>query len=92
MMGPELRIYLLMAASLVAGAALGGALIRNTWSRAYGAFLAAHIFAALGLIFAARQGQQMQGLGYIAMLAVFVMPATLGMVLGGGVVWWWRRR
>jgi hypothetical protein len=91
MMGPELRVYLLMAASLVAGAALGGALIRNGWARAYGAFLAAHVFAALGLFFAARQGQHMQGLGYAVVLAVFVLPASLGMVLGGGVMWWRKR-
>ncbi|MCH8467395.1 MAG: hypothetical protein LAT78_12620 [Roseinatronobacter sp.] len=91
MMGPEFRVYLLMGAALVAGAALGAALIHNRWLRVYGAFLAAHVFGALGLILAARQGQHMQGLGFAVILAVFVLPATLGMVLGGGLMWWRRR-
>lgn len=90
-MGPEIRVYVFMLMALLAGALLGGLLIRNGWGRVYGAFLAGHFFAALGLFLAARQGQQMEGLGYAILLAVFVLPATLGMVLGGGFIWWRKR-
>ncbi len=90
-MPPELRVYILMLMALLAGLLLGGLLIRNGWQRVYGAFLAGHVFAALGLFFAARQGQQMDGLAHGLLLLVFVLPATLGMVLGGGFIWWRRR-
>ena len=91
-MGPETRVYLLMVLALVAGVLLGAALIRNGWMRAYGAVLVGHLLAAAGLFVAARQGAQMQGLGYAVVLGVFVLPASLGIGLGGGFVWWRIRR
>lgn len=91
LMTPELRVYILMGASVLAGALLGAALIRKGWVRAYGAMLAGHVLAAVGLYIAARQVAEMRGLGHVIMLAVFVLPAMLGMVLGGGFIWWRRR-
>lgn len=91
-MGPELRVYVFMGMALLAGLLLGWLILRNGWTRAYGALLAGHVLAALGLLLAARQGQQMQGLGYAILLAVFVLPATLGFCLGGGAAWWAKRR
>jgi len=91
-MGGETRLMLLMGISVVAGVLLGAMLIRRGWVRAYGAFLAGHVLAALGFYLAAQQARDMQGLGHMIMLAVFVLPAMLGMVLGGGVMWWRRRR
>lgn len=91
-MGPELRVYVFMGLALLAGLLLGWLILRNGWLRAYGALLAGHVLAALGLFLAARQGQQMEGLGYAILLAVFVLPATLGFCLGGGAAWWAGRR
>ena len=91
-MGLEIRVYLLMGLALLAGVLLGALLIRNGWMRAYGALLAGHLLAAVGLFIAARQGAQMQGLGHAVVLAVFVLPATLGVALGGGFTFWRKRR
>lgn len=91
-MDGEARILLLIGISVVAGVLLGAALVRRGWFRAYGAFLAAHVLAALGFYFAAQQGRDMQGLGHMVMLMVFVLPAMLGMVLGGAALWWRKRR
>ena len=90
-MGLEIRVYLLMGLALLAGALLGALLIRNGWMRAYGALLAGHLLAAAGLFIAARQGAQMQGLGHAVVLAVFVLPASLGLGLGAGFAWWRKR-
>lgn len=90
-MGPEARIYIMIGLSLLAGALMGALLVRNGWVRAYGAVMAGHLLGATGLFVAARQGGQMQGLGYFAMLAVFVAPSMVGLGLGG-VFSWWRSR
>lgn len=91
MVGPEARVYLFIALALFAGALLGWLILRNGWLRAYGAVLAGHVLAATALFIAARQGQQMQGLGHAVMLGVFILPATLGFVLGGSLAWWRKR-
>ena len=86
-----MRILLYLVASVLAGALLGWLIMRNGWTRAYGAILAGHLFAALGLFVGASQYDNMQGLGYAILLSVFVIPATLGFALGGGFAWWRRR-
>ncbi len=91
MLSPEIRVWLLMASAVLVGTLLGALLIHKGWRRVYGAVMAGHLFAAVGFFFAARQGQGMDGLGHAIMLAVFVIPSLLGMVLGGTVIWWRAR-
>lgn len=90
-MGPEWRLYMLVGLSVLAGVLLGAALLRKNMPRAYGAVFLGHVLAAVALFLAVQEGRDMQGLGPAIMLAVFVLPATLGMALGGGVIWWRRR-
>lgn len=90
-MGPEARIYLLMLASVLAGSLMGYVLIRNGRKRTYGAFVAAHLLTITGLLLAIQGQAQMDGLMYAILLSVFVLPATLGMAIGGGLGWWRQR-
>ncbi|TVP70562.1 MAG: hypothetical protein EA339_12410 [Rhodobacteraceae bacterium] len=91
MVPAEYRVFLLIAGSAFAGILLGAMLLHRGWARVFAAFLAAHVFAAIGLYIASQQAQDMQALGYVIMLVVFVLPATLGMALGGAGMWWRKR-
>lgn len=91
-MSGEMRALLLIALSIGAGALLGAMLIYRNWPRAFGAVLAGHLLGALALVITGRQATGFDGIAYAMMLFVFVLPASLGMILGGGVVWWRKRR
>ncbi len=87
MVPPEYRVFLIIGASVLAGALLGAMLIHKGWPRAYFAIFGGHALGSLGLYIASQQAQDMQALGYVIMLVGFALPATLGLVLGGGVMW-----
>lgn len=91
-MSGEMRALLLMAVAFGAGALLGAMLIHRNWPRAFGALLAGHLFALVGLVAMGRHATGFDGIAYAMMLFVFVLPASLGMILGGSVVWWRKRR
>ncbi|MDD7973183.1 hypothetical protein [Roseinatronobacter alkalisoli] len=88
-----MRIYLFMAAAVFAGAVLGFVLLRNGWRRAFGAVVLGHVLAAGGMFLSLRGGSgQMDGLAMAILLSVFVLPAILGLIIGGCVGWWRRGR
>lgn len=91
MVPPEYRIFLFMAVAGLAGAFLGAMLIYKSWRRVYGAFLAAHVLAGLALYLQTTTPGN-SNIVYALYLWLFVAPATLGMVLGGGLVWLFQRR
>jgi hypothetical protein len=91
-MGPEFRVYLIMVFTVLAGALLGALLLRNGWKRAFGAFAAGHLLAAIGLFVAIQGRAQMEVLIYAILLSTFVLPATFGLVIGGALGWWMRRK
>ena len=92
-MGPEARIYLFMAAAVFAGAVLGYVLLRNGWRRAFGAVVLGHVLAAAGMFVSLRgSAVQMDGLGMAILLSVFVLPAIVGVLLGGAGGWLRARR
>jgi hypothetical protein len=87
-MDGELRIFLLMGAAAIAGAALGYVLMSNGWRRAFVAIFAGHVLAAIGMVVAVSQLSGMDGMGYAVMLIVFVFPSMLGMGVSGAVTLW----
>ena len=88
----SLRPILLIVAAASAGGLLGFVLLRNGWLKAYGAFVAAHIFAIIGLMLALRTPGQADGVLYTVFLVFFMLPSLFGIALGGAVAWWMRRR
>ena len=91
-MSGEMRALLLLAVAFAAGVLLGAMLIYKNWPRAFGAVLAGHVFAMLGLVIMGRQATGFDGIAYAMMLFIFVVPASLGMICGGGAIWWRKRR
>jgi len=92
MLPPEYRFGLLFLGAIIAGVLLGAALIHKGWARAFGAILAGHVFASIGLYLAAQRGADMLAMSYMIIFLLFALPATLGMALGGGGVWLWQRK
>lgn len=92
-MGPQTLIYVFMVAAGCAGLALGFLLLRNGWRRAFGAVVLGHVLAAGGMYLSLRSGSGASGGVMMAIfLTVFVLPATLGLVLGGALGWLRRGR
>ena len=84
--------YLMLLAVVVAGGSIGYLLMSNGWRRAYGAVLAGHVFALVGLWLAVSSRSQMDGMVYWVFLIMFVLPSLIGIGLGGGMAWYAQRR
>ncbi len=87
-----LRPLLLVAATCLAGGMVGFIMLRNDWRKAYGAFIAAHVFAAIGLVAALQSRAQIDVMLYWVFLLVMVLPSLAGATIGGGIAWWLRQR
>ena len=87
----SLRPLLLLVASAGAGGLLGFVLLRNGWMKAYGALVAAHLFAIIGLVLAIRAPGQADAVLYTVFLVFFLLPSLFGAGLGGVIAWWVRR-
>ncbi len=88
----DLTPYILLLATILAGGSIGYLLMSNGWRRAYGAVLAGHVFALIGLWLAVQSRSQMDGMVHWVFLIMFVLPSLIGVALGGGVAWFLQRR
>lgn len=90
-MGPAAMFYVMLGASALAGAVIGVMLLSRGWRRAYGAILAAHVFAATGLWLSLQQGGAAAHQFHALALVMLVLPSGLGMILGGAAAVWRQR-
>ena len=90
MLGTSFGPVLYMSAVILAGGFFGHFLTRRGRKRTLSVFIAAHVFASIGLYGAAHaaQGAPM-AMTYWLFLFLLLLPSLLGVILGA-VLGWWR--